>query len=146
MNVALAKTGTERAPSDIFAIARDRLPGGGKIAEARRQAFEAYERAGLTLNFIRSLVEGGFADLHHHEYWDVSFAKGTPHAAQYERIVESIRESLDFVAAITGMESEVLRRVDVFTSHEALALPYEQAQTRQVPRRSAGLPTSRRAV
>src|SRR6476620_4739747 len=47
MNVALAKTGTERAPSDIFAVARDRLPGAGKIADARRQAFEAYERAGL---------------------------------------------------------------------------------------------------
>src|SRR6266436_7283107 len=47
MNVALAKTGTERAPSDIFAIARERLPGAGKIAEARRQAFDAYERAGL---------------------------------------------------------------------------------------------------
>jgi 3-deoxy-7-phosphoheptulonate synthase len=95
----------------------------------------AYERAGLTLNFIRSLVEGGFADLHHPEYWDVSFAKGTPNAAQYQRLVDSIRESLNFVSAITGVESEVLRRVDVFTSHEALALPYEQAQTRRVPRR-----------
>ena len=95
----------------------------------------AYERAGLTLNFIRALVDGGFADLHHPEYWDISFAAGSPHAAQYERIVESIRESLDFVSAITGVESEVLRRVDVYTSHEALALPYEQAQTRRVPRR-----------
>ncbi len=96
----------------------------------------AYERAALTLNFIRGLTDGGFADLHHPEYWDVSFAKGTPNAEQYERIVESIRESLDFVSAITGVESEVLRRVDVFTSHEALALPYEQAQTRKVPRRA----------
>jgi 3-deoxy-7-phosphoheptulonate synthase len=95
----------------------------------------AYERSGLTLNFIRALVEGGFADLHHPENWDMSFATGTPHAAQYQRIVDAIRESLDFVAAITGVESEVLRRVDVFTSHEALALPYEQAQTRRVPRR-----------
>ena len=95
----------------------------------------AYERAGLTLNFIRALAEGGFADLHHPEYWDVSFATGSPHAAQYQRIVDSIRESLNFVSAITGVESEVLRRVDLFTSHEALALPYEQAQTRQVPRR-----------
>jgi 3-deoxy-7-phosphoheptulonate synthase len=95
----------------------------------------AYERAALTLNFIRALTDGGFADLHHPEYWDVSFAKGTPNAAQYERIVESIRESLDFVSAITGVENEVLRRVDIYTSHEALALPYEQAQTRQVPRR-----------
>jgi 3-deoxy-7-phosphoheptulonate synthase len=94
----------------------------------------AYERAGLTLNFIRALTDGGFADLHHPEYWDVSFATGAARA-HYEQIVSSIRESLDFVAAITGAESEVLRRVDVFTSHEALALPYEQAQTRRVPRR-----------
>jgi Fe-S cluster assembly protein SufD len=60
MNVALAKTGTERAPSDIFAIARDRLPGGGKIAEARRQAFEAYERAGLP---HRRIEEWKYSDL-----------------------------------------------------------------------------------
>ncbi|MDX2088079.1 MAG: 3-deoxy-7-phosphoheptulonate synthase class II [Kofleriaceae bacterium] len=94
----------------------------------------AYERAGLTLNFIRALTDGGFADLHHPEYWDVSFAHGAARE-HYERIVTSIRESLDFVAAITGVESEALRRVDIYTSHEALALPYEQAQTRQVPRR-----------
>jgi 3-deoxy-7-phosphoheptulonate synthase len=95
----------------------------------------AYERAGLTLNFIRALTDGGFADLHHPEYWDVSFAQGAARE-QYEKVVTTIRESLDFVSAITGVESEVLRRVDVYTSHEALALPYEQAQTRQVPRRS----------
>jgi len=47
MNVALAKTDTGRALSDAFSIAGDRLPGAGKIAEARRQAFEAYELAGL---------------------------------------------------------------------------------------------------
>ena len=94
----------------------------------------AYERAGLTLNFIRALAEGGFADLHHPEYWDMSFAQGATRA-HYQEIVNSIRESLDFVSAITGVEAEALRRVDVYTSHEALALPYEQAQTRQVPRR-----------
>jgi len=47
MNVALAKTETGRALSDAFAVARDRLPGAGKVAEARQQAFEAYERVGL---------------------------------------------------------------------------------------------------
>ena len=96
----------------------------------------AYERAALTLNFIRALLEGGFADLHHPEYWDVSFAASSPHAAQYQRIVDGIRESLDFVSAITGVDAEVLRRVDLYTSHEALALHYEQAQTRRVPRRT----------
>ncbi len=47
MNVALAKTETGRALSDTFALVRDRLPGAGKVADARQQAFEAYERAGL---------------------------------------------------------------------------------------------------
>ena len=47
MNVVLAKTDTGRAVSDLFAVARDRLPGAGKVAELRREAFEAYERAGL---------------------------------------------------------------------------------------------------
>jgi Fe-S cluster assembly protein SufD len=47
MNVAVAKNETGRPLSDIFAVARGRLPGAGKVADARREAFEAYERAGL---------------------------------------------------------------------------------------------------
>jgi 3-deoxy-7-phosphoheptulonate synthase len=94
-----------------------------------------YERAALTLNFVRALADGGFADLHHPEYWDISFADGARHAVEYGRIVDQIRESISFVAAITGIDSTVLRRVDFFTSHEGLALLYEAAQTRTVPRR-----------
>jgi 3-deoxy-7-phosphoheptulonate synthase len=41
---------------------------------------------------------------------------------------------LRFLETITGRDVGSLRRVDFFTSHEALHLPYEQAQTRQVPR------------
>ncbi len=95
-----------------------------------------YERAALTLNFIRALTDGGFADLHHPEYWDLSFAKHSPHAASYERIVESIRDAVNFVSSVANMDSRILRRVDVYTSHEGLALPYEEAATRTVPRRS----------
>jgi Fe-S cluster assembly protein SufD len=47
MNLALAKNETGRALSDAFVVARDRLPGAGKVADARRQAFDAYQRAGL---------------------------------------------------------------------------------------------------
>jgi Fe-S cluster assembly protein SufD len=47
MNVVMAKTETGRAMSDAFAIARDRLAGTGKVADLRRQAFDAYDRAGL---------------------------------------------------------------------------------------------------
>ncbi len=94
-----------------------------------------YERAALTLNFVRALADGGFADLHHPEYWDISFADGAHHALEYRRIVDQIRESISFVTAITGMDSALLKRVDFFTSHEGLALLYEAAQTRAVPRR-----------
>jgi Fe-S cluster assembly protein SufD len=47
MNVVIAKTETGRALSDIFAVARSRLPGAGKVTDTRRQAFETYERTGL---------------------------------------------------------------------------------------------------
>jgi Fe-S cluster assembly protein SufD len=60
MNIALAKTETMRASGDIFAAARDRLPGNGKVAEARQQAFEAYERAGLP---HRRLEDWKYTDL-----------------------------------------------------------------------------------
>ncbi|MCA9678314.1 MAG: 3-deoxy-7-phosphoheptulonate synthase class II [Kofleriaceae bacterium] len=95
----------------------------------------AYERAGLTLNFIRALTDGGFADLHHPEYWDISFARDARHAGEYEKIVESIRDAVSFVSRVTGLDAAILKRVELFTSHEGLALHYEAAQTRQVPRR-----------
>jgi len=95
----------------------------------------AYERSGLTINFIRALVEGGFADLHHPEYWDMGFVANSPHAAEYTRMVESIAESLRFMETLAGCVAGEVNRVDFFTSHEGLHLYYEQAQTRQVPHR-----------
>jgi 3-deoxy-7-phosphoheptulonate synthase len=96
----------------------------------------AYERSGLTINFIRALIEGGFADLHHPEYWELGFVENSPRAAEYRRIVQSIGESLNFMETLTGYVPSDLSRVDFFTSHEGLNLHYEQAQTRQVPRRT----------
>jgi 3-deoxy-7-phosphoheptulonate synthase len=95
----------------------------------------AYERSGLTINFIRALIEGGFADLHHPEYWQLGFVANSPHAAEYTRMVESIGESLRFMETLAGAVVADINRVDFFTSHEGLLLYYEQAQTRQVPRR-----------
>jgi 3-deoxy-7-phosphoheptulonate synthase len=94
-----------------------------------------YERAALTLNFTRALAEGGFADLHHPEYWDLSFVKDKTLSDEYHRIVNSLRESLEFMEAVSGQRFSETRRVDFYTSHEGLSLIYEQAQTRTVPRR-----------
>jgi 3-deoxy-7-phosphoheptulonate synthase len=96
----------------------------------------AYERSGLTINFIRALIDGGFADLHHPEYWELGFVANSPHAAEYTRMVESIGESLRFMETLTGCVLADIQRVDFFTSHEGLHLLYEQAHTRQVPRRT----------
>jgi 3-deoxy-7-phosphoheptulonate synthase len=94
-----------------------------------------YERAALTLNFIRALTDGGFADLHHPEYWDLRFVKEPALREKYEDLVQRISESVGFMEAMLGREPEALKRVDFYTSHEGLSLYYEQAQTRQVPRR-----------
>lgn len=94
-----------------------------------------YERSALTVNFIRALVDGGFADLHHPEYWDLDFVSRSPHASDYMKMVESISESLRFMETLAGTTIADINRVDFFTSHEGLHLLYEQAQTRQVPRR-----------
>ena len=93
-----------------------------------------YERAALTLNFARALVDGGFADLHHPEYWDLGFVKHAPLKDAYQRIVQSIGDALDFFEGISGRRVHEASLVDFYASHEGLHLLYEQAQTRFIPR------------
>jgi 3-deoxy-7-phosphoheptulonate synthase len=95
----------------------------------------AYERSALTLNFIRSLVAGGFADLHHPEYWDLGWVEHSPLADEYRRMVASLGESLRFMETLADRTVAEMNRVDFYASHEGLHLRYEQAQTRRVPHR-----------
>jgi 3-deoxy-7-phosphoheptulonate synthase len=99
----------------------------------------AYHHAAMTLNFIRSLVDGGFADLHHPEYWDLGFlgkASMTPESrADYRRRAEAVGNAIEVFEVMTGQRIGELTRTEFYTSHEGLSLPYEAALTRQVPRR-----------
>jgi 3-deoxy-7-phosphoheptulonate synthase len=95
----------------------------------------AYGRSALTLNFVRSLIEGGFADLHHPENWDLAFMGKSDLAAEYHALVRSVSDSLNFFESITGEPMHRTRRVEFYASHEGLHLPYEQAQTRFLPHR-----------
>jgi 3-deoxy-7-phosphoheptulonate synthase len=95
-----------------------------------------YERAALTLNFVRALVEGGFADLHHPEYWDLGFVHHAPLKDAYERIVRSIADALDFFEGMSGRQVHEATLVDFYASHEGLHLHYEQAQTRFIQRQN----------
>ena len=108
--------------------AEDRTPNPWRLVKG-------HERAALTLNFIRSLIDGGFADLHHPEYWNLGFVADSPNADRYRQIVEEIQDSISFMETIAGRHLGQTDRVDFFTSHEGLHLEAEAALTREVPRR-----------
>ncbi len=107
-------------------------------AEARvpdpRRMIKAHARSAMTMNFVRALIDGGFADLHHPEYWGLGWVSQSPHAAEYQNMVANIGDALRFMETLAGRQLQSFNRVDFYTSHEALLLPYEEAQTRQVPR------------
>lgn len=96
---------------------------------------EGYHKAGLTLNFVRALADEGFADLHHPEQWELDFMRNNEYYKEYEDMVRSITKAVKFVDAISGRRNANLQKVDFYTSHEALNLYYDSAQTRKVPRK-----------
>ena len=99
-----------------------------------RRMIKAHARSAMTMNFVRALIDGGFADLHHPEYWNLSWVGHSPLADEYRQMVEGIGDAVRFMETLSGSEVHNLNRVDFYTSHEALLLPYEQGQTREVPR------------
>ena len=99
-----------------------------------RRMIKAHARSALTMNFVRALIDGGFADLHHPEYWNLEWVGHSPLAEEYRHMVSGIGDAVRFMETLSGSEVHNLNRVDFYTSHEALLLPYEEAQTRQVPR------------
>ena len=115
----------------------DLINGQEFTAAARRsdpqRMIQAHAHSALTMNFVRALIDGGFADLHHPEYWDLAWVEHSPLAAEYRKMVAGIGDSLRFMETLAGPIAG-FSRVDFFTSHEALLLHYEQALTRQVPR------------
>ena len=99
-----------------------------------RRMIKAHARSAMTMNFVRALIDGGFADLHHPEYWDLGWVGHSPLADEYQHMVAGIGDAVRFMETLSGSQVHNLNRVDFYTSHEALLLPYEEAQTRGVPR------------
>ena len=117
--------------------------------EARRpdpaNLLKAYHWAAITLNFLRSLMAGGFGDLRHTEAWDLGFMRKSPQAAEYQRTVDTITQAIGFMDTITPIEMRAvasLGQSELFTSHEGLNLYYEEARTRHVPLRTGWYNTS----
>lgn len=91
-----------------------------------------YFCSATTLNYIRAMIDGGFADLHHPYNWNLHSIEKSPRWPQYKHIVENILDAINFMESFGGIRPEMLGRIDFFTSHEGLVLDYETALTRRV--------------
>ena len=93
---------------------------------------KAYGQSAATLNLLRAFAGGGYADLHNIHRWTLGFVDGSPQGARYSELSDKISEALTFMGAIgvTPESHPDLHRVEVFTSHEALLLGFEEALTR----------------
>ena len=90
----------------------------------------AYTSSAIILNLVRALGEGGFANLYNVENWNLDFAEQSPLFGEYKAIIARMRDALRFAETVSQQPVAGLGRVDFFTSHEALHLPYEEAMTR----------------
>jgi 3-deoxy-7-phosphoheptulonate synthase len=102
-----------------------------RIPDPRRQ-IEAYRQSAATLNLLRAFAHGGYANLATVHQWMLGFVKDSPQARRYAELADRISEALGFMRAC-GLDLEShpeLRTTDLYTSHEALLLGYEQAMTR----------------
>src|SRR6516162_7535581 len=102
-----------------------------RMPDPRRQ-IEAYRQSAATLNLLRALAQGGYANLMSVHKWMLGFVKDSPQSRRYTELADRISETLGFMQAI-GLDLEdhpELRTTDIYTSHESLLLGYEQAMTR----------------
>jgi len=92
-----------------------------------------YSQAAVTLNLLRAFTQGGFADLHRVQQWNQDFVAASPQGERYAALAARIQESLGFMSAcgIDPARTPQLRTTAVYTAHDALLLPYEEALTRQ---------------
>lgn len=97
-----------------------------------QRMIQAYHHSAATLNLLRAFAQGGLADLHKVNKWNMSFVAANPLKDKYLQVAEQIQSALKFmeVLGITADTNATIHETQLFTSHEALLLPYEEALTR----------------
>jgi 3-deoxy-7-phosphoheptulonate synthase len=92
-----------------------------------------YSQAAITLNLLRAFTQGGFADLHRVQQWNQDFVAASAQGERYAELARRIEESLGFMTAcgIDPARTPQLRATAIYTAHDALLLPYEEALARQ---------------
>ncbi len=112
--------------NDVAFTAKARIPVPARM-------IEAYHQSASTLNLLRAFTTGGFADLSRVHQWNQEFVSASPQGQRYEQLAEEIERALRFMDAC-GLDHETvpaLHQTEVWTSHEALVLGYEEALTRK---------------
>ena len=102
-----------------------------RLPDPRRQVM-AYRQSAATLNLLRAFATGGYANLASVHEWMLGFVTGSQQSRRYQELADRISDALNFMRAC-GLDLEShpeLRATEVYTSHEALLLGYEQAFTR----------------
>ena len=127
------KVGSLELPSFRGHIVNDPAPTEDARVPNPSRMLDAYHQSASTLNLVRAFTKGGFADLSRVHSWTQEFVESSPEGQRYENIAAEIERALLFMRAC-GIDVESnpnLHEVDVYTSHEALLLGYEQALTRE---------------
>ena len=93
---------------------------------------KAYTQSSSTLNLLRAFSQGGFADISRVHSWVLESTKGQVGYQKFFDLATKITNSLEFMSAagVNSENSDSLRKVDFYTSHEALLLEYEEALCR----------------
>lgn len=114
----------------------DNINGMEFTVEARtpdpQRLIQSYSQSASTLNLVRAFSKGGYADLSNVHQWMLGFVDRSPLGAQYRETADKISDALAFMKAC-GVDSKTvpqMAQVDVYTSHEALLLGFEEAMTR----------------
>ncbi|WP_328928140.1 3-deoxy-7-phosphoheptulonate synthase class II [Streptomyces sp. NBC_00190] len=117
-------------------------------AEARRpdadRLLRAYQHSSAALNVLRALTLGGYADLGQAHAWNQEFVRRSAAGRRYESAADDISRALRFMTAcgVDARALSALQRIQLYTSHEALLPPYEEALTRYDERRRTWFGTS----
>ena len=97
-----------------------------------KRMLQAYTQSAASVNLLRAFSQGGFADIRQVHAWTLENTRTGSRYTQFSELAERISEALDFMeaAGVSSNNTQTLRKVDFFTSHEALLLEYEEALCR----------------
>ncbi len=129
----IERVGDLELPSFRGHMVNDDLPvAAARVADPSR-LLQAYHQSAARLNLLRAFTKGGFADLRQVHRWNQEFVAHSPEGRRYEQIAQGIEDALRFMTAcgIDLDHTPQLHEVDLWTSHEALILPYEESLTRR---------------